>query len=276
MDNQKCRGKRQFAHNYNNKTIILKNKISLKNRLINIYQNIRLSEKFIFSQRFLFFFAGVLVYFIIFCVTNYFQSSAERISEESIFIWLLTVPGIALVFYPSMSLITSETENRTIEMIFSTAGSRYKVWLTRIGVLYLFVVFIIFILCSLSFIFISDFPFFGYFFHSLFPPIFISSLIIMFSVIFRSSNAAGLLSFIVIFFLLIAYSPLSTTSFNLFLNPYFKPQNVDYGLWTSIVIYNRIGILLVSGFMLYYTLFRLNKREKYIWFLHFKYRIPQN
>ena len=242
----------------------MENKISLKDRLINIYQYIRLNEKFIFYQRFLFFFALALVYFIIFCVWNYFESSADRMGEEDIFIWLLSVPGIALIFIPSMSLITSETENRTIEMIFSTAGSRYKVWLTRIGVLYLFVAFIIFVLCSLSFIFISDFPFFGYFFHSLFPPIFISSLIVMFSVIFRSSNAAGLLSLIVIFFLLIIHRPLSTTSFNLFLNPYFKPQNVDYGLWTSIVIYNRIGILLISGFMLYYSLYRLNKREKYI------------
>jgi len=242
----------------------MENRISLKEHLINIYQNIKLNEKFIFSQRFFFFFAGVLVYFIIFCVVNYFESSAERIGEEGIFIWLLSVPGIFLVFYPSMSLVTSETENRTIEMIFSTAGSRYKVWLTRMGVLYLFVAFIIFILCSLSFIFISDFPFLGYFFHSLFPPIFISSLIIMLSVIFRSSNAAGLLSLVVIFFLLITYPPLSSTSFNLFLNPYIKPQNVDYALWTSVIMYNRIGILLIAGFMLYYSFFRLNKREKYI------------
>ena len=152
----------------------MENTISFKNKLINIYQNIKLNQKFIFSQRFFFFFSGILVYFIIFCLVNYFKSSAERIGEGGIFIWLLSVPGIALVFYPSMSLVTSETENRTIEMIFSTADSRYKVWLTRIAVLYLFVAFIIFILCSLSFVFISDFPFMGYFFHSLFPAIFIS------------------------------------------------------------------------------------------------------
>jgi len=239
-------------------------KVTLKNRLINFYHVIRLNEKFIFSQRFLFFFGGVLLYFIIFCVVNYFKSSAERIGEGGIFMWLLIIPGIALIFYPSMSIITSEIENRTIEVIFSTADSRYRVWLARIFTLYLSLALIIFVLCGLSFIFISDFPFWGSFFHSLFPPIFISSVIIMLSVIFGSANAAGLVSLIIILFLFIIYEPLSSTGFNLFLNPYIKPPNIDYKLWGNIIWYNRIGILILSGFMLYYSMFKLNKREKYI------------
>ncbi|MFC1562927.1 hypothetical protein ACFL4Z_02625 [candidate division KSB1 bacterium] len=195
---------------------------------------------------------------------NYFSSSAERIGGEGIFMWLLIIPGIALVFYPSMSLVTSEIENRTIEMIFCTADSRYKVWLARIFTLHFFVAFIIFVLCSLSFVFISDFPFLGYFFHSLFPLIFLSSLIIMLSVILKSGNAGGLVSLLVIMFLMITYQPLSSTKFNLFMNPYFKFQGIDYSSWAVTVWYNRIGILVLSGLMIYYSLFRLNKREKYI------------
>ena len=112
----------------------MQSKLSLKNNLINIYHTIRLNQKFIFSQRFIFFFGGVLIYFIIVCTVNYFKNSAERFGEEGVFIWLLCVPAIALIFYPSMALVTSETENRSIEMIFSTTGSRHKVWLARIGV----------------------------------------------------------------------------------------------------------------------------------------------
>jgi hypothetical protein len=242
----------------------MKNKILSNRHLVNIYQNIRLNEKFIFSQKFLYFFFGVLLYFLIFCITNYLSESGERISEESIYLWFLCIPGIALVFYPSMTLVLSETENRTIETIFSTAGSKYKVWLMRICVLYLYVALIIFLLSFLSFMFISDFEFFGYFFHSLFPPILISSLIILLSVMLRSSNASGLLSLIIIIFLLLTYRPLSSTSFNIFLNPYIKPQNVDYYSWRSIILYNRIGILIISGFFLYYSIYKLNKREKYI------------
>ncbi len=236
----------------------------MKNRLINIYYVIRLNEKFIFSQRFLFFFGGVLLFFITICMVNYFKSSAERIGEEGIFNLLLIFPGIALIFYPSMSLVTSEIENRTIEMIFCTPDARYKVWISRIFTLFLFVTFIIFILCSLSFVFISDFPFWGYFFHSLFPSIFLSTMIIMLSIIFRSSNAAGLVSLVIILFLMITYPPLSKTGFNLFMNPYVKPPNTDFSSWASIIWYNRIGILVLSAAMLYYSFFMLNKREKYI------------
>ena len=123
----------------------MKRDVTLKNRLINVYQMIKLNQRFIFSQRFLYFFGGVLIYFLIIGLVNYFKSGAERMGEGGVFIWLLVIPGIALVFYPSMSIVASEIENRTIEMIFSTAESKYRVWLARIGAMYIFLALIIFL-----------------------------------------------------------------------------------------------------------------------------------
>ena len=77
---------------------------------------IKLNQRFIFSQRFLYFLGGVLIYFLIIGLVNYFKSGAERMGEGGVFIWLLVIPGIFLVFYPSMSIVASEIENRTIEM----------------------------------------------------------------------------------------------------------------------------------------------------------------
>lgn len=220
--------------------------------------------KIIFSHKFLLISGGIFIYFSIVVTVNYFVDPSDRMGERGIYMWLLSFPGIIFIFYPSMSLFLSEGENRRIEMIFSTAGSMHKIWLAKIVSLYLSGAFILFLLALLSYIFVADFNLPGYFANSLFPLIFFSSLTMAFSVIFRSINAAGLTAVGTLFFHLILYDLLRKTRFNIFLNPYLKPDEIDHYIWNKMVLQNRIGMVVISALLITFSIKMLEKREKFL------------
>lgn len=56
-------------------------------------------------------------------------------TEESAY-YLMILPGLLLIFYPSAFGIQNDVENRTIELLFGIPNYRYKVWLVRLGIIY--------------------------------------------------------------------------------------------------------------------------------------------
>ena len=99
-----------------------------------VYKMIIYNLKIIFANRFIWFLAGSVVFYlglsVIYALTNDI-SRAEDLYGVFIF------SGILLVFYPSVFGIQNDQDARTIEILFGIPNYRYKVWLVRVVLIFI-------------------------------------------------------------------------------------------------------------------------------------------
>ena len=110
---------------------------------------------------------GVGLFFIV-CLINYFNESEDRMGATGVWV-LVTIPALLMAIYLGMNAVLQECESRTLEVIFASSTSRYTIWLSRMGAVYLSTMSIVVLLCVLSFVFITDFPVFLYIVNVFFP-----------------------------------------------------------------------------------------------------------
>ena len=67
-----------------------------------------------------------------------------------------------------------------------------------------------------------------------------------------------------LFFMILMDSPLQRSQWNIFLNPYSPPWNINETTWEIITIKNRIILITGSLIFLLYALYNLQKREKFM------------
>jgi len=233
----------------------------MKQMFYNLRKLILYNVRILFSHKFFYFFGAVLLYFVVVCSVNYFQAE-DHITGRDVMPALLLPPACVLAVYLSMEIISFERENKTIESVFTTSGSIYKVWMIKLGVTYLIIIAVLLLLEILAFLFVAGFPIFSTLFHSIVPIIFIGNLTFYFSVKFRSGNAAGMITVIIILFFLMLTEPLEHSRFFLFLNPFNKPRDMELVIWDRIIFQNRIGIIAFSSLFLYLGMVATKKREK--------------
>jgi hypothetical protein len=222
----------------------------------------RLQARIIFSHKFVWFMAGILIYFVVAYIINYNQSVIDRMPMEDVLPVLLEFPLSALAVYLSMQVITSEKDNRTLEVMFTTAGSRYKVWLLRLGTLNMILLILAFALSALAFFTFTDIPIVGMALHAFVPAFFAGSMTLYFAVRFRSGFAAGMVAAGLLVLILMFAELLSETRYFLFFNPYDVPRRLDPGTWNLWMWQNRIGVLVLAGLMLFAALRGMEVRER--------------
>ena len=138
----------------------------MRQTLYNLRKLILYNVRILFSHRFYYFFGAVMLYFIVVCTINYFQTE-DHIPGRDVMLALLMPPACVLAVYLSMQVISFERENKTIESVFTTSGSIYKVWMIKLGVTYLILISIVLFLAILAFLFVAGFPVFSAVFHVL-------------------------------------------------------------------------------------------------------------
>lgn len=233
-----------------------------RERLAVAWEIFRLQTQVIFSHKFVWFMLGVLAYFITAYVVNYNQSVIQRIALDDVLPLLLEFPLAALAVFLSMQVITSEKDNRTLEVMFTTAGSRYKVWLLRLGTLNLILLIMAFVFAIISFFAFTDIPIAGMALHAFVPTFFAGSMTLYFAVRFRSGLAAGMVAAGLLTLILMFTELLDETRYFLFFNPYHIPRRLDPETWNLWMWQNRIGILCAGGFMLFAALRGMEIRER--------------
>ena len=95
-------------------------------------------------------------------------------------------------------------------------------------------------------------------------------LTFLFSVLCRSSNAAGMIAVGILIAILLLTSPeveiggntLTNSAYDLFLKPFEPPSNLDPNLWTNRVILNRVGIVALGALCIFLALRRMLDRER--------------
>ncbi|MBN1351670.1 hypothetical protein JXJ21_19810 [candidate division KSB1 bacterium] len=216
----------------------------------------------IFANIFFYFLLAAVLVFLLISAIVIFNADSPVTSGTIYF--LLIIPGILIIFYPSAFSIQIDTDTRMIETLFGIPNYRYKIWLVRLGLIFVIAFVLLLLLGILSKYVMADFPFWRMIAHLMVPLIFLSCISFMLATLTRSGAGTGTLLVILIIGFWMGYSSLQGSSWNLFHNPFGIPNESQAMVWDEITFYNRIYLLVGSILAVLYGLLNLQRREKYI------------
>jgi hypothetical protein len=233
----------------------------LKNLSILIYKMVIYNLRIIFANRFIWFLAGSILFYLGLSVIYVFSNDVSRMDDlYGVFLF----SGLLLVFYPATFGIQNDQDARTIEILFGIPNYRYKVWLVRILLIFLIAYVIMLGFTFLSSALIVKFRFPGVALQVMMPVLFLGMMAFMFSTIIRNGNGTAVVMIIFGLLFLIMQDLLRKSQWNIFLNPYDLPWDVNETSWAIITIKNRIILVTGSVIFLLAALYNLQKREKFM------------
>jgi len=234
---------------------------AVKTYFILVQKMIVYNLKIIFANKFLWFLAGSVVFYLGLSVIYVFANDVSRVEDLfGVFIF----SGILLVFYPSVFGIQNDQDARTIEILFGIPNYRYKVWLVRIVLMFIIAFLIMLVFTSLSSYLIVKMRVLKMTVNVMLPVIFLGMMAFMLSTVIRNGNGTAVVMIIFGIFFMILSDALRRSQWNVFLNPYDPPYNVNETTWAIITMKNRI--ILITGIILFLLagLLNLQKREKFM------------
>ena len=236
-------------------------KTDLRTTLVVTTRMIRYNLKIIFANRFIWFLLSAFAFFVFFAI----QSVLERntIDDGSIYD-LLIFPGILLIFYPSAFGIQNDDDSRMLEILFGIPNYRYKVWLVRLIMIYVLIFLILVLFAGAASVLLYSVNITEMAYQLMYPIVFLGSMAFMFSTIVRNGNGTAVVMVLIGVALLILADTLSRTQWNVFLNPFELPNNMNQVIRQGIVFKNRIFLGIGMIVFILYGLYNLQKREKFV------------
>ena len=229
--------------------------------LQNTFSLARYNMRIIFGGRFIYFVLAAFLFFLVFGTIIALDNSYMRI--EDIY-GLLAFPAILLVFFPSVFGIQSDADSRTLEIIFGIPDYRYKVWLVRYFMILLLVFIMLFPFAGLAWYALVSFPVMPMILHLMVLVLFVSSLGFCLSTLVKNGNATAVIMVILGLFFLILADELDESKWNMFLNPFNTPRNLNDIVWREIIRQNRMILGISSLVFLLLGLLNLQQREKFL------------
>jgi hypothetical protein len=219
--------------------------------------------RIIFANKFIWFLAGSVLFYLGLSVIYVFANNVSRMED---LYGVFTFSGILLVFYPSVFGIQNDQDARTIEILFGIPNYRYKVWLVRIALIFVIAYLIMLLFTFVSSVMIVKFQVFRMTNQVMIPVIFLGMMAFMLSTVVRNGNGTAVIMIIFgMFFMMMQNADfLETSQWNLFLNPFYPAYGVNENTWAIITAKNRIILLTGTLIFLLMALFNLQKREKFM------------
>ena len=240
--------------------------MNYKAKFINIFdllsKLIRYNLKIIFANKFIYMLFSAMAIFLLVTAIMLFDSDVNP-NEGSVY-YLLLVPGLLLIFYPTAFGIQNDVDSRMIEILFGIPNYRYKIWLVRVVIIYIGVFFILLLLSILSSIALTTIPIFSMVVQLMFPIFFLGSLAFLFSTLIRNGYGTAVVIIVIGLGFWIAGGILSETKWNIFLNPFDVPSDVNEVIWHEITTNNRIILFVGTVVAVLWGLLNLQKREKFV------------
>ncbi|MDR1719975.1 MAG: hypothetical protein LBR67_07680 [Dysgonamonadaceae bacterium] len=226
-----------------------------------LYKLVKYNLKIIFAGKFVWFLIAALAVFILFM----FQSAWDpTVLNEGVVYTIMLFPSILLIFYPTVFGIQNDEDARILELIFGIPNYRYKVWGFRLLMIYVAVFFILIAFSYLAYWLLCPVESLQIACHLLFPVLFFGNLAFLFSTMTRSGNGTAVLLIICCLSPLFFKSLLNGTMWDVYLNPFEKPDAVHALIWESTVMKNRFFLLIGSIFFMLAGLLNLQNREKFM------------
>jgi hypothetical protein len=233
----------------------------LYNNYILIYKMIVYNLRIIFANKFIWFLAGSILFYVGLSIIYVFSNDVSKM-EDLYGVFLFS--GILLVFYPSVFGVQNDQDARTIEILFGIPNYRYKVWLVRILLIFIIAFLIMLAFTFLSSVFIVKFSVVNMTLQIMLPVIFLGVMAFMLSTLIRNGNGTAVVMIIFGLIFLILSDPLSKSQWNVFLNPFHMPRDVNETTWAIITLKNRIILITGSIIFLLAALYNLQNREKFM------------
>jgi hypothetical protein len=217
--------------------------------------------KIIFAGRFFWFVLASLVFFILLSLNLVFNQPG--FNSASVYN-VLIVPGILLVFYPTVFGIQNDADSRILEILFGIPDYRYKIWLIRLIMIFLLTWAIMYIFCWIGYFALTPYPIFNMSFQLMFPIFFLGCMSFLVSTIVKNGNGTAVVIIIIGVALLFLSDTLASTQYNVFHNPYSIPQKMNEMVWAQISQKNRLFLAIGSLVFILWGLTNLQKREKFL------------
>lgn len=233
----------------------------IRNWINLIYKMIIYSLRIIFANRFIWFLAGSIMFYIGLSIIYVFSNSVSNV-EDLYGVFLFS--GILLVFYPSAFGIQNDQDARTIEILFGIPNYRYKIWLVRIVLIFVIAYLIMLVFTFLASALIVKFQYVKMAAQVMGPVLFLGIMAFMLSTVIRNGNGTAVIMIIFGLIFMILSDPLRKSQWNVFLNPYDLPYDVSEAAWAIITFKNRIILIVASLIFLLAALYNLQKREKFM------------
>ncbi|NOR74704.1 MAG: hypothetical protein GQ525_06050 [Draconibacterium sp.] len=237
------------------------NKLNIRNSLFISIKMIRYNLRIIFANKFLWFLIAAFAFFMFVAILT--VSNGGNLSEGSIYN-ILFFPGILLIFYPTVFGIQNDDDSRMLEILFGIPNYRYKVWLIRLILNYILIYLITLLFAALASVLLFKINIFEMAYQLMYPVIFLGSMAFMFSTIIKNGNGTAVAMILIGVALLMLIDVVERTQWNVFLNPFEIPRNLNEVIWEGIITKNRIFLAIGMIVFILYGLFNLQKREKFI------------
>ncbi|MGE4586347.1 MAG: hypothetical protein AB7D05_03305 [Mangrovibacterium sp.] len=235
--------------------------IKFRNTLHTLIRMIRYNFRIIFAGRFIWFLLSAFAFYVFIAINSILNGSVP--DEEFVYACLL-FPGMLLIFYPMTFSIQNDVDAGILEILFGIPDYRYKVWLVRLVLVFVVVTLILWGFSLLSLIFLTPLSLGEMTLQVMYPVFFIGSMAFMFATLVKNGNGTAVVMVIVGVLAFILSESLERTMWNIFLNPFQVPRNMNEMIWAGIVVKNRM-LLTVGGLVfILYGLFNLQKRERFI------------
>jgi hypothetical protein len=217
--------------------------------------------RIIFANKFIWFLAGSIVFYIGLSIIYVFDQDVSNMRDlYGVFLF----SGVLLVFYPATFSIQNDQDARTIEILFGIPNYRYKVWLVRIVLIFVIAFLIMLVFTFLSSVLIVKFRFVNMTAQVMMPVLFLGIMAFMLSTVIRNGNGTAVIMIIFGLIFMILSDALNKSQWNVFLNPYQLPYDVNEATWAIIMLKNRIILITGSIIFLLAALYNLQNREKFM------------
>ncbi len=234
---------------------------SFKSSIENSFSLARYNMRIIFGGKFIYFVLAAFLFFMVFGTIIALDNNVMGI--EDIY-GLLAFPAILLVFFPSVFGIQSDADQRTLEIIFGIPDYRYKVWLVRYVMILLLVFLLLFPFAGIAWWGLMSFPLMPMILHLMVLVLLVSSLGFCLSTVVKNGNATAVIMVVLGLAFLILSDELDESKWNIFLNPFGMPGDLNEIIWQEIVRQNRIFMATLSTVLILLGLLNLQQREKFL------------
>ncbi|MCH7666541.1 MAG: hypothetical protein IH936_11515, partial [Acidobacteria bacterium] len=154
-----------------------------------------------------------------------------------------------------------EREADLIETLFTVSVSVYRLWIIKFVTLMASLSLLALALIVTADRFVADLPIWLALVNVLPPILFFASLTVLFSAMFKSANAAGMMVTGILAFVILTTEGLQFTVVYPYLNPLEKPNDVESFIWIRNAVYNKIAYSLLGCVWFWRALKRLDRRE---------------
>jgi len=230
-------------------------------RLRFAWKLIRYNLQIVFSGKFIWFLAAALAFYLFVSIMMVFNEA--NVQLEDIYSSLV-LPGLLLMFYPTVFGIQHDADTRILEMLFGVPDYRFKVWLFRLVVIFMFVFLLLLGFGALACILVEPIPVFGFAMHLMVTNIFLGTMAFWLSTVVRNGNGTAVIMIIIGLFISILSQNMDLSYWDIFLNPYHMPSDINQAVLNKIVFKNRIFLLAGSVVFMLGGMLKLQLREKFI------------